>query len=181
MRFTVDTSPLPNLDGLSYEWTSTATSGIARQPTFEVTLPSPPRPVTVSVSVDDKTSCKAFGTITFTPLTVENARRVALLCALRNLVTRSLVSRKAVQGARDRVWFLVDPIWDPIRGELAQPFLEGTAEVQAALAELKQMEEQLHGLLGRLERRAGKQSDGKRSSSSGRSRGGKPAARRRRE
>ncbi len=143
MRFTADTSKLPQQSNLTYTWTSTTPAGPASQPTFEVTLPSPPAPVTITVTVSDGTNCPAFGTLTFTPLTRADAARLELMCLLRNLVIGSAVSHKALQGVRDRARWWVDPLWDPIRGELTVPFLETTAQIRAAQATLREISKRL--------------------------------------
>jgi hypothetical protein len=146
-KFFADTRTLSHPNDLAYYWTSTAPLGPANQPTCEVMLPSPPAPVTITVRVDDGTKCPAFGTLTFTPLSGDAARRLEIMCLIHRFVVGSAVSRKAVQGVGDRIKLWVDPLWDPIRGELVQSVFEDHKQIRTGLAQLKQIANRLEKLL----------------------------------
>jgi hypothetical protein len=152
MSFTADTGQLPSTNNLGFSWTSTAPSGPTNLPTLAVTLPSPPVPVTITVTVKDGTACSAFGTLTFTPVTTETAIRMELMCLLRDFAIGSEVNHKLLEGARDRFASFVDPIWDPIRGELTHMVFGDPKQVRAGLAKAKQIAVQLERLGVILER-----------------------------
>jgi len=115
-NFHVDTGGLPNQNNLHFEWSiSNGNGSSSDQPTFEAVMPSPPQPVTVTVAVTDGTECGAFGTLTFVPLSTQEALRLELLCQLRTIVILIMGSRKAVEGVREGDRFFVDPLWDPLR------------------------------------------------------------------
>jgi hypothetical protein len=79
-------------------------------------LPSPPVAVTVSVTISDGTDCPAFGTLTFTPMTLDEYHHAQLICRIRQLVVTSAIFRKAIEGVREGNRWFVDPLWDPIKG-----------------------------------------------------------------
>jgi hypothetical protein len=135
----VDTSSLSTVNGLTFHWTSTCASGPTDQPTITLTLPSPPVPVSVTVTVNDGTGCPAFGTLTFTPVTMQDAMRLELLCQLRNFAVGSETHNRLLQGVRDRVPGFVDPLYDPLRGELTQRVFTESRQIKVGIAQLTRM------------------------------------------
>lgn len=131
-KFHVDTAGLANQGSLRYEWTITGgnVSVIAStdQPVFEATMPSPPVPVTVSVSVDDGTVCNAFGTLTFIPLSSKAALQSEVFCELGTIAGVAEGVKMALVGVREGNRFFVDPLWDPIRNATRSPL--NTYELQ---------------------------------------------------
>jgi hypothetical protein len=112
-----DTSALPDQDNLAYAWTTSAGAPDATdQPTFQLQLPLQSPAVTVSVTITDGTDCPAFGTVTFTPITIAQHAQAALICKLRDMVLTSAMFIQPREGAREGNRFLTDPLWDPIRG-----------------------------------------------------------------
>jgi hypothetical protein len=87
---------------------------------LQLTLPSPPVPVTVTLNVADGTDCPGFGTLTFVPMTAVEYRHAQIFCEIRKLVITSAIWRGAARGVRDRISWLVDPLWDPIKGYVAK-------------------------------------------------------------
>jgi hypothetical protein len=138
VTFHTDVSALPNASGLTYQWQASAgTAGITNLPTFVLQLPSPVESVTVTVTVSDGTDCPGFGTFTFVPMTQAEYAHAQIICAIRELVITSAVWRGPAHGVRDRIPWLVDPLWDPLRGYLARPLhppeLERVARIGQAL------------------------------------------------
>jgi N,N-dimethylformamidase beta subunit-like protein len=148
-KFQVDVSGLPNQGLLKYQWTITDATGTAvnvstQQASFEAVMSSAPVPTTVSVVVDDGTICKAFGTITFTPLSAVEAVQAETFCELGHIGSIVGGFKIAVSGVREGNRFFVDPLWDPIRNATHAP-LNGYE-----LNNLFQSAMQLTGLLEQL-------------------------------
>jgi hypothetical protein len=124
-HFHVNTAGLPNQGNLRYEWTITGGSISAGDPTdqaiFKATMPSPPVPVTVNVTVDDGTICKAFGTLTFTPLSFEAFLQSETFCELGTIANVAEGFKMALVGVREGNRFFVDPLWNPIRNAIRSP------------------------------------------------------------
>jgi hypothetical protein len=143
--FHVDTGGLPNKGELHFEWSISSGNGTSLdQPTFEAVMPSPPQTVTVTVVVTDGTDCGAFGTLTFIPLSTQEAVRIELMCQLRTMVILIMGSRKAVEGVREGNQFFVDPLWDPLR-YISQPLFN-----RQELRRMLQVEKRLVQLTERL-------------------------------
>jgi hypothetical protein len=131
IKLHADTNALENQNNLSYQWSvSGAVATQFNQPTFEITLPSPPVPVTVSVFIDDGRECPAFGTLTFTPLTGREAATVDFFCKLKMLLQHLSI---LVVGIGESKGPFVDPLYDPPKGELAR-----SINVRLASATLRQ-------------------------------------------
>jgi hypothetical protein len=109
-RFHADAAELAGRERLRYEWRvagATATAG--GESGVEVTMPSPPGLVTVSVTVTDAGAPVAFGTRTVLPLTREERLKTELLTHLREMVMPGEPSNPLVQPTADpasRIGFL---------------------------------------------------------------------------
>ena len=77
-------------------------------------IPSQMAAVTVIVTVEDGTVCRAFGTLTFTPV-VETQGWVKSVDAVRRFARSIERRRRAVQRVQEDISVLVDPIWGLLR------------------------------------------------------------------
>src|SRR5262249_43640857 len=90
-RFQVDAGRVPTQESLKFKWSISGGDAIAQlpldQPTFEAVMPSSPTPVTVTVEIENGAGYKAFGTLTFTPLSEQEHLQFQLWTSLRTLAT----------------------------------------------------------------------------------------------
>lgn len=122
LNFHVDISGLPNSGSLTFAWTSSAGNPQASSnSTFKLTLPSPPESVTVSVTLSDAQGEIAFGSLTFLPLTIAEAKWMEFVCRLFRLAKLATRRSPIARGVGDRHWPFVDPLWDPLRGLAIRP------------------------------------------------------------
>jgi hypothetical protein len=125
VHFHVNTAGLPNQGKLSYLWNiaggTIPMGGVSNQPIFQAVMPATPEPVTVSVVVDDGTICKAFGTLTFTPLSLEEFLQSETFCEMGTIASVTAGFKKALVGVGEGNRFFVDPLWDPIRNATRSP------------------------------------------------------------
>jgi hypothetical protein len=139
--FSANMSALPQTIELAYHWTASkgdwAENG---QPVFQLTLPSPPDAVTVTITGPD--GFAAFGTLTFMPMTIAEYEQVQIECGLEQMVEVATRSRLSIESGRDRGALFARPLWNPIRGSGLTPYskaqlkrLAATAKAVAALAD----------------------------------------------
>lgn len=111
--------PWATYGNLKYTWHATAgTPKNGNQPTFTLTLPSPPEPVTITVSILRDSAHYAMGSLTFLPITTDLDQRLDWICKVRKLAKLASRFSPIAVGARDKHPPFVDPIWDPLRGEM---------------------------------------------------------------
>lgn len=125
VRFHVDVAELPDPEGLRYRWSMVgATAATVDQPRLLATMPSPPAPVTVSVSVTRGTHPVAFGTLTFVPLSREEFLKTEIMTLLREMVMPGEPSNPLVHPTSDpfeRIWLLYSA------GSIRLPWLQERA------------------------------------------------------
>jgi len=145
-RFQVDATGLPDQEGLQYRWVISGGDAVAQlpldQPTFEALMPSSPAPVTVTVEVEGASGYKAFGTLTFTPLSQQDYVQFQLwnhLCEL------STLAQRAFQDSR-----LVFPLWDPSIGRALTTSVQDLQDVVLGAQQLTRLAERLRELAEKL-------------------------------
>jgi hypothetical protein len=139
VQFHVDTAELPPGGDRRYLWRMTVGAGdreVGGEPTsddglvFRAPMPSEPVPVTVTVTVIDADRPVAFGTLTFVPLSKEEALKTDALALLREMVMPGEPSNPLVHPTAEpvsRTWMLYST------GSVRLPWLEERA---ARLAEV---------------------------------------------
>lgn len=144
--FHLDTSKLINKSSLHYTWTVNGKRIKGNnKPTLEVTMPSPAGPVTISVFVADGTDCPGFASLTFIPLTQQEAAFMEFFCKLRMLVQRLSV---LVVGIGEGKGPFVDPLYDPPKGEIMRN--TNYKKAKKVLQESKSIFKNLEGSLKNL-------------------------------
>lgn len=155
IRFQVDLTGLPDQSKLKYSWAilggDAAAHSPSDQPIFEVVMPSAPVPVTVTVTIKTNTDERAFGTLTFTPLSQQEYLQFQLWQRLRELASLAQRPfREAIAGAHEDTAQLVFPLWDPFTNRALTPFVQDLEEVVLGTRQLVQLAEQLRELAERL-------------------------------
>ncbi len=151
-----DPVSLPGPEAVTHKWTASAgTPSTGTDATFELTLPSPPESVTVTVQVSQDGTPIEFGSLTFLPMTDEAAERMQLICQLRQLIQSLSHFTPVLSGSKNRFSQFVDPLWDPIRGELEVTLspqrLRGMIRMMNGIAETasKILDSEERGAVGR--------------------------------
>jgi hypothetical protein len=105
------------LNAPSFKWTVTgaqlAPGEAAKSEALKIILPSPPAPVSVSVTVHDDDIIVGTASDTITPIPFKQAQLMLVACNLKHVVEHN---------------FLNDPLWDPLRDLSAHPITEGDVE-----------------------------------------------------
>jgi hypothetical protein len=138
-HFHVDTAELPPGLDRRYAWRVTTGAGDRELgghtapgdgPTFRAPMSPEPAPVTITVTVTDAGGPVAFGTLTFVPLSEEEALKTEALALLREMVMPGEPSNPLVHPTAEavsRTWMLYST------GSVRLPWLEERA---ARLAEV---------------------------------------------
>jgi hypothetical protein len=153
-HFFADISNLPMGETLHYQWriSSQAAPLPDDSPAVNILIPAGPKPVTVTVRVSNAVGPIAYGTLTFTPVTQELAKWAEYWCRLLNWVRTAARHRKAVSGVREGNEIFVDPLFDPLRGQVIHPRQwEGLRIAAQDLHSLVQAQQQLLEVTHELE------------------------------
>lgn len=147
-KFQVDTGSLPDQHGLKYRWAISGGDASAQsppdQPAFEAAMPSSPAPVTVTVEVEEGAGQKAFGTLTFTPLSQQEYQQFQLWCRLRELAALAQKAfKEAITGTDEQTAHLVFPLWDAMMDRALTPSVQDLQEVVLGARHLSKLAEQL--------------------------------------
>lgn len=154
-RFQVDIGCLSDQNGLKYRWAISGGDASAQspfdEPTFEAAMPSRPAPVTVTVEVEDGAGRRAFGTLTFTPLSRQEYLQFQLWSRLRELAALAQRAfKEQVAGADEKTARLVFPLWDASTSRALTPSAQDLQEVALGARHLSKLAEQLRELAERL-------------------------------
>lgn len=154
-KFQVDAGCLPDQHGLKYRWAISGGDASAQspfdEPTFEAAMPSSPAPVTLTVEVEDGAGRRAFGTLTFTPLSRQEYLQFQLWRRLRELA--ALAQRAfagPIAGGDEQSARLVFPLWDASTNHALTPSVQDLQEVVLGAQLLSKLAEQLRELAERL-------------------------------
>ena len=142
VRVSCSLEGIANLSDYSFEWTvsgaQVAPGETGKQSAIHIVLPTPPAPVTLSVSVQDTDGFVGTATRVLTPVTFQEAAWLSFICKLKHLV---------------KVNLFFDPLWDPERDLSMHPVTERDLErvlhlgeqlVEAARAAITIMEQASH-------------------------------------
>ena len=132
-RFHVDEGGLPP-ERVAYRWRSTAgaeAEEVVDRPVFEVAMPVPRAPVTVTVEVEGPSGPVAFGSRTVLPLSRRQHGAIELLGSLRDLIMASPIEA-AWDPLVDRRLVLSPHVVEQMRGDAAR-----LVEAAERLAELE--------------------------------------------
>jgi hypothetical protein len=100
--FHADPARLPGSEALALTWTVTGAERVGGAgPLLEVAMPSPPRPVTVTVTAHRDGAPAGFGTATLLPLGRDEALKHETLVLLREMVVPSAPEKPLVEASRD--------------------------------------------------------------------------------
>jgi hypothetical protein len=144
--FYVDISNLINKSNLHYTWTFNGKRVKGNdKSSIKVTMPFPATSVTISVFVNDGTDCPGFASLTFIPLTQQEAAFMEFFCKLRMLIQRLYIP---IVGIGEGKGPFVDPLYDPPKGEILRNLEYKKA--RKMLQESKLIFKELEGLLKNL-------------------------------
>jgi hypothetical protein len=154
-RFQVDATGLPHHQSLKYSWDISGGDASARspldRPIFEAAMPSSPVAVTVTVTVEDGAGYRAFGTLTFIPLSRQEYLQFQLWRRLRELAALARRAfREANRADDEEAGRLAFPLWDSLTNRALTPRVQDLQEVAAGARQLKGLAEQLRELAERL-------------------------------
>lgn len=115
-------SGAPSGSTIAWEVTGGTIVGPSNKTKVLVKMPAGPHLVTISVTVTNTGSaCPGFATLSIRPLRHKIHHWMQALCHLRHLMTIAVESKRGLPAVRDKVPGFVDPLWDPIRGEVYPP------------------------------------------------------------
>lgn len=132
--FHVDTSMYPPGKKLKYAWNiAGATISANNGQSIEISFSTSNTPVHISVTVDDGSMCPGFATITIYTITPFVYNFLQLVCKLTTMAESNIL----LLGSRNRFKHFVDPIWDPLRGELTVNLTQ--KQIQGMNKDIKQL------------------------------------------